>query len=155
MNGGGIRDDATGAQFTKLDAYSMVPFANKVMKVSVTGAGIRQALEDGVARVATQGGGFPQVSGMTYTYSPANPVGSRVGAITVGGAPLDPARVYTAAVTNYVVNGGDGITGFRNGTVSCRRSRRRRTLRQSCNTPPRSARSTWAWTAASSWWVRR
>jgi 2',3'-cyclic-nucleotide 2'-phosphodiesterase (5'-nucleotidase family) len=117
MNGGGIRDDATGTQFTKLDAYAMVPFANKVMKVSVTGAGIRQALEDGVARVATQGGGFPQVSGMTYAYSPANPVGSRVGAITVGGAPLDATRVYTAAVTNYVVNGGDGITGFANATV--------------------------------------
>jgi len=117
MNGGGIRDDATGTQFTKLDAYSMVPFANKVMKVSVTGAGIRQALEDGVARVATQGGGFPQVSGMTYAYSPTNPVGSRVGAITVGGAPLDATRVYTAAVTNYVVNGGDGITGYANATV--------------------------------------
>jgi 5'-nucleotidase len=117
MNGGGIRDDATGTQFTKLDAYSMVPFANKVMKVSVTGAGIRQALEDGVARVATQGGGFPQVSGMTYAYSPTSPVGSRVGAITVGGAPLVATQVYTAAVTNYVVNGGDGITGYADATV--------------------------------------
>jgi 5'-nucleotidase len=117
MNGGGIRADATGAQFTKLDAYSIVPFANKVMKVAVTGAGIRQALEDGVSRVAAQGGGFPQVSGMTYTYSPTNPVGSRVGAITIGGAPLEPTRVYTAAVTNYVVHGGDGITGFADATV--------------------------------------
>jgi len=117
MNGGGIRADATGAQLTKLDAYSIVPFANKVMKVEVTGAGIRQALEDGVAKVDTQGGGFPQVSGMTYTYSPTSPVGSRVGAITVGGAPLDPDRVYTVAVTNYVVNGGDDITGFADATV--------------------------------------
>jgi 5'-nucleotidase len=117
MNGGGIRADATGEQFTKLDAYSIVPFANKVMKVSVTGAGIRQALEDGVSRVATQGGGFPQVSGMTYTYSPSSPVGSRVGDITVAGAPLVATQVYTAAVTNYVVNGGDGITGYADATI--------------------------------------
>jgi 5'-nucleotidase len=117
MNGGGIRDDATGSQFTKLDAYTIVPFANKVIKVEVTGAGIRQALEDGVSRVATQGGGFPQVSGMTYAYSPTAAVGSRVGAITIGGAPLVDDKVYTAAVTNYVVNGGDGITGFADATV--------------------------------------
>ena len=117
MNGGGIRDDATGTQFTKLDAYSIVPFANKVMKVSVVGAGIRQALEDGVAKVATQGGGFPQVSGMTYAYSPTNPVGARVSNVTVGGTPLVDTQVYTAAVTNYVVNGGDGITGFAGATV--------------------------------------
>jgi 5'-nucleotidase len=117
MNGGGIRDDATGEQFTKLDAYTIVPFANKVIKVEVTGAGIRQALEDGVSRVAQQGGGFPQVSGMTYAYSPTAAIGSRIGDVTVGGAPLDDDRLYTAAVTNYVVNGGDGVTGFADATV--------------------------------------
>lgn len=117
MNGGGIRDDATGEQFTKLDAYTIVPFANKVIEVEVTGAGIRQALEDGVSRVAQQGGGFPQVSGMTYAYSPTAAIGSRVGAVTISGAPLVDDQVYTAAVTNYVVNGGDGITGFADATV--------------------------------------
>ena len=117
MNGGGIRADATGDQFTKLDAYTIVPFANKVMKVEVTGAGIRQALEDGVARVATQGGGFPQVSGMAYTYSPSSPVESRVGDVTVGGVLLVDDQVYTAAVTNYVVAGGDAITGFADANV--------------------------------------
>lgn len=117
MNGGGIRADATGDQFTKRDAYSIVPFANKVMKVEVSGAGIRQALEDGVANVDRLGGGFPQVSGMAYAYSPTQPVGSRVQDVTVAGVPLDDSRRYTIAVTNYVVGGGDNITGFADATI--------------------------------------
>jgi 5'-nucleotidase len=54
---------------------------------------------------------------MTYSYSPTNPVGARVSNVTVGGTPLVDTQVYTAAVTNYVVNGGDGITGFASATV--------------------------------------
>jgi 2',3'-cyclic-nucleotide 2'-phosphodiesterase (5'-nucleotidase family) len=34
-------------------------------------------------------------------------------AVEVGGAPLDAARRYQVAVVDYVANGGDGITAFR------------------------------------------
>lgn len=117
INGGGLRATAEGPDFTLRDAYAIAPFDNKVMAVEVSGADLRRALEEGVAKVDTQGGGFPQVSGMTYAYSPSAPVGSRIGDVTVGGAPLDDAATYSVAVTNYVVNGGDGVTGFADGTV--------------------------------------
>jgi 5'-nucleotidase len=112
VNGGGLRATVPGPDFTLRDAYSVAPFDNKVMAVDVTGARLRQALEQGVARVQDNGGGFPQVSGLTYTYAPAAPVGSRVAEVRVGGEPLDPAATYSVAVTNYVVGGGDGVTGF-------------------------------------------
>lgn len=112
MNGGGIRATAPGPDFTLRDAYAIAPFDNKVMAVEVSGAGLAAALEQGVAKVETQGGGFPQVSGMSYAYSPSAPVGSRVRDIRVAGAPVDPAATYTVAVTNYVVNGGDGVLAF-------------------------------------------
>ncbi|WP_043498890.1 bifunctional metallophosphatase/5'-nucleotidase [Georgenia sp. SUBG003] len=117
MNGGGIRAEAPGPDFTTRDAYAIAPFDNKVMAVEVSGAGIVQALEQAVAKVDTLGGGFPQVSGMSYAYSPAAPVGSRVSDVRVAGEPIDTGATYSAAVTNYVVGGGDGVTGFADGEV--------------------------------------
>ncbi|MGW3954562.1 bifunctional metallophosphatase/5'-nucleotidase [Streptomyces sp. NPDC004752] len=112
MPGGGLRADAPGPNFTLRDAYSIAPFGNRVMKVRVTGAALRQSLEDAVSRVEHSGGGFPQVSGMTYAYSPTAAVGSRVSNVSVGGQPLDPGATYTVAATNYVIGGGDGVSGF-------------------------------------------
>jgi 2',3'-cyclic-nucleotide 2'-phosphodiesterase (5'-nucleotidase family) len=37
--------------------------------------------------------------------------------MTVGGAPLDPARRYTAAVIDYIAAGKDGLTALRAGRV--------------------------------------
>jgi len=117
MNGGGIRAEAPGPDFTTRDAYAMAPFDNKVMAVEASGAGIVQALEQAVAKVDTLGGGFPQVSGMSYAYSPSAPVGSRVSDVRVAGEPIDLDATYSTAVTNYVFGGGDGVTGFSGGEV--------------------------------------
>jgi 5'-nucleotidase len=117
VNGGGLRAEAPGPEFTLRDAYSIAPFSNRVMNVRVTGAGLLQSLEDAVSRVADAGGGFPQVSGMAYAYSPTAAVGSRVRDVSVGGQPLDPDATYTVAATNYVVGGGDGVSGFADAEV--------------------------------------
>lgn len=117
VNGGGLRAEAPGPDFTLRDAYSIAPFSNRVMNVRVTGAGLLQSLEDAVSRVADAGGGFPQVSGMAYAYSPTAAVGSRVSDVSVGGQPLDPDATYTVAATNYVIGGGDGVSGFADAEV--------------------------------------
>jgi 2',3'-cyclic-nucleotide 2'-phosphodiesterase (5'-nucleotidase family) len=36
--------------------------------------------------------------------------------VAVGGAPLDPARSYTVATTDYLARGGDGYAALQNGT---------------------------------------
>jgi 5'-nucleotidase len=117
VNGGGLRAEAPGPRFTLRDAYSIAPFGNRVLKVRVTGAGLRQSLEDAVSRVQDAGGGFPQVSGMAYSYSPTAPAGARVRDVGVGGRPLDPDATYTVAVTAYVAGGGDGVSGFADAEV--------------------------------------
>ena len=116
-NGGGLRAEAPGPRFTTRDAYSIAPFDNRVMAVQVCGAGIVRALEQGVARVGVLGGGFPQVSGMSYAYSASAPVGSRISDVRVAGTPIDVVSTYSVAVTNYVFGGGDAITGFATGSV--------------------------------------
>jgi 2',3'-cyclic-nucleotide 2'-phosphodiesterase (5'-nucleotidase family) len=41
------------------------------------------------------------------------PAGDRIVAISVGGAPLDDARIYKVAVNDFLARGGDGYVGFR------------------------------------------
>src|SRR6185503_12178387 len=67
MNGGSVRADSIIApgKLTQRDLLSMLPFKNKLVKIEVTGATLRAALEHGVSRSTgnTEPGEFPQVSG--------------------------------------------------------------------------------------------
>ena len=119
MNGGGIRGDRVvppGA-LSRRDVVAMLPFGNVVVSIELTGRALRTALEQGLARREREGGGFLQISGATLTLDPSRPVGQRIVAVEIGGAPLDPERRYRVAVPDYVANGGDGITAFREGRV--------------------------------------
>jgi 5'-nucleotidase len=122
MNGGSIRADAVlgPGVLTRRDVLSILPFKNKVLKLQVTGAVLRAALEHGVARSAedTEPGRFPQVSGIRFSFDASHPAGSRVMNVTVNGQPLDDNRNYTLATTNFLaIDAGDGYTMFRNATL--------------------------------------
>lgn len=122
MNGGSIRADAVigPGVLTRRDVLSILPFKNKVLKIQITGAVLRQALEHGVARSAedAEPGRFPQVSGVRFTFDASRPAGSRIVTVTVNGKPLDDKRKYTLATTNFLaLDGGDGYTMFKGATV--------------------------------------
>ena len=119
-NGGGIRGDrtyASGSELTRKDILTELPFGNTVVLMELSGADLLAALENGVSRVEDGAGRFPQVAGLTLVYDPAAPVGSRVAEVTVGGAPLDPAKVYTVATNDYMAGGGDGYAALGNGRL--------------------------------------
>jgi len=121
-NGGSIRADAiiNPGVLTKRDVLSMLPFNNRVVKVQVTGAVIRAALEHGVATAVEeeQPGRFPQVSGLRYAFDTSRKPGARITSITIGGRPLDEKRSYTLAATTYLVlDAGDGYDMFRGATL--------------------------------------
>jgi 5'-nucleotidase len=113
MNGGSIRADEIiqAGTLTRRDVLSTLPFKNKVVKVELSGAVLRQVLEHGVARSAedAEPGRFPQVSGVQFTFDASRPAGSRNVSLTVGGQPLAEKRIYTLATSDYVaIDGGDG-----------------------------------------------
>jgi 5'-nucleotidase len=113
MNGGSIRADEIirAGPLTKRDVLSTLPFKNKVVKVELSGATLRQVLEHGVARSAedAEPGRFPQVSGLRFTFDATRPAGSRIVSLTVNGKPLNEKKTYTLAVSDYVaIDGGDG-----------------------------------------------
>lgn len=120
-NGGSIRADATMAPgvLTKRDVLSMLPFNNRVVKIQISGAVLRSALEWGVASMGeeAQPGRFPQVSGIRYSYDASRKPGARLVSVTVNGKPLDDKQTYTLATTSYVAeDGGDGYTMFKGAT---------------------------------------
>lgn len=115
MNGGSIRADTiiSPGRLTKRDLLSILPFKNKVVKLELTGATLRTALEHGVSRSAEDGepGRFPQVAGIRFTFDASRPAGSRLVNVTVNGQPVDDKRKYTLATTDFLaVDGGDGYS---------------------------------------------
>jgi 5'-nucleotidase/UDP-sugar diphosphatase len=112
INGGGIRTGIAQGKITVKDIYAVLPFDNYLVAISLTGAQVKAALEHGVARLEEPVGSFPQVSGLTFTYSRSAPAGGRVKDVTVGGRPLDPQTEYVVATNDYLVAGGDGYTVF-------------------------------------------
>lgn len=118
INGGGIRGNKqypAGAQLSRRDVLTELPFGNRTVKLAVTGDMIRAALENGVSDVANAAGRFPQVSGLAFTADLMRPVGQRVDNIMVGGKPLDPAASYTLATNDYMAAGGDGYVALQAG----------------------------------------
>lgn len=118
-NGGGIRADReypAGTTLTRGDIFAELPFGNKTVKLQLSGADIRAALENGLSQVEVGGGRFPQVSGLAVTYNPGRLPGQRVLAVTVDGQPLDDAKTYTLATNDYLAGGGDGYTVFKSAT---------------------------------------
>jgi 5'-nucleotidase / UDP-sugar diphosphatase len=128
MNGGSIRADEiiAAGPLTKRDVLSMLPFKNKVVKIELSGATLREALEHGVARSAedAEPGRFPQVSGLRFSFDARLPAGSRIVELTVNGKPLDPKRTYTLAAPDYIaLDGGDGYAMLKSARVLVPRER--------------------------------
>lgn len=114
-NGGGIRGDKeypAGAKLTRGDILAELPFGNKTVKLDLTGAALRDALENGFSQVEQGTGRFPQVSGLSVEVDLSKPAGSRVESVTVGSDPLDLTATYTLATNDFMARGGDGYTAF-------------------------------------------
>lgn len=117
MNGGGIRGDRQYPADSDITGRAIVeelPFGNRLTVVTVTGAQLAAALENGVAETGRGAGRFPQLAGIAAQVQRDAPAGQRVTQIVVAGAPLEPARQYRLATSSYLAAGGDGYTMLRN-----------------------------------------
>lgn len=112
INGGTIRAGIPAGPVTVGTIFNVLPFDNWLISFAITGKELRESLETGVSRVEVRDGGFPQVSGMTYTFDPLAPAGSRIVSVSVGGAPLDETRRYVLATHDFLAAGGNGYTVF-------------------------------------------
>jgi 2',3'-cyclic-nucleotide 2'-phosphodiesterase (5'-nucleotidase family) len=112
VNGGTIRAGIPAGPVTVGTIYNVLPFDNWLISFAIAGKELRAALETGVSRIEVRDGGFPQVSGLTYSFDPKAPAGARIRAVRVGGAPLDESRSYVIATHDFLAAGGNGYTAF-------------------------------------------
>jgi len=128
MNPGGIRADFTYAgspagegdgNVTYGEAFSVQPFGNSLVTMTLTGAQIDQVLEQQFDNPAAGQNRFLQVSnGFTYQWSQSAPTGSKVdiASIQINGVPVSPSGTYRITVNSFLADGGDNFTALRQGT---------------------------------------
>jgi len=114
LNSGSIRGDRIfpPGPLTRRTLLTIHPFGNVVCKVEAPGRVIVQALNNGVSKLPATAGPFPQVSGMSFRVNPNAPVGSRITDVKIGGQALDPDKVYSVALADFMLMGGDGYGMF-------------------------------------------
>ncbi|HWR59264.1 MAG TPA: 5'-nucleotidase C-terminal domain-containing protein, partial [Thermodesulfovibrionales bacterium] len=112
INGGDMRTSVKKGLIKAKHIYSVLPFDDYIVAIRLTGKQIAEALEHGVSAIEEGSGRFPQVSGITFTYSPQAKAGSRVREITIGQGPLEPNREYIVATNDFLAAGGDGYKVF-------------------------------------------
>ncbi len=133
-NGGGIRASIKTGDITKNDVNTVLPFGNTLSIVKVTGAELLEALEASTYCTPEAVGGFPQVSGITFTvdatkafdegdlypgstYHKPDSI-NRVSIQTVGGKAFDAKATYTIATNDFMAAGGDTYYAFKAATVN-------------------------------------
>jgi len=121
MNPGGIRADITFASYphdiTWTDFFTVQPFDNKLVTMTLTGANIYSLLEQQF-KPPQSSMKLLQESGLIYSFNLALPVGSRITSLTLtDGTPILPdATTYTVTCNEFIATGGDGFTVFLSGT---------------------------------------
>jgi 2',3'-cyclic-nucleotide 2'-phosphodiesterase (5'-nucleotidase family) len=117
LNSGTLRLDHAikPGPITNHELEAIFPFADqtRVVTFPLTGARLRHLLEHGVSEGVLGTGGFPQVSGLAFTYDPHRPSGTRVvGDLhRANGKVVAPGDTVTAAFGVYMAcEGGDGYS---------------------------------------------
>ena len=121
QNGGGVRTDVSAGDFSIGDAYKLLPFANTLVALEMTGAEINQVLEEALDYALTPDGStgaYPYAAGLRWDIDSSQAKGQRFSNIEFKGSAdmdwsdLDPERVYTVITNNYIAGGRDGYLTF-------------------------------------------
>jgi 5'-nucleotidase len=119
-NPGGIRNSilkSGDGTVTYADVFASQPFRNQLVTMTLTGAQLKQALEQQWTAPT-----FPRILQVSrdfgFIYDATRPIGERVPieTITYRGAPIDPQARYRVTVNDFLASGGDGFSTFLHGS---------------------------------------
>ena len=118
MNPDGIRAEIVPGALNKVtfgSVFSAQPFGNQLVVKTLTGSQLKEVLEQQFnnpswIRVLSPSNGF------RFGYDLSKPAGQRVNFATLNGVPIDDAKLYRVAVSDFLSNGGDLFAGFVKGT---------------------------------------
>ncbi len=108
MNPGGIRASLSAGSVTYGELFTIQPFGNSLVKMTLTGQQIVDLLNQQWANQP-----FPRIlktSGLTYTWDNSRPVGDRIVEVRRNGELLDRSAAFTVTVNRFLTAGGDNFT---------------------------------------------
>src|SRR5262245_20225687 len=103
QNAGGLRADLPQGAVTNGNVLDALPFVNTLVVCEMTGAEIREVLEQGL----TLERGLIQVSGLRATYDLKRPLKQRLIDLRIGDQPVDNQKTYRVATSSFLAEGGD------------------------------------------------
>ena len=106
--------------FTAAALRNLIPHQSKVVTLKLTGAQIREILEQSIENTYTDDpvkkvGGMIQVSGLTLRYDPKGTFGMRIIEAKVNEDALAPERSYLVATNSMLAEGGHNYRTFLDG----------------------------------------
>ena len=122
QNGGGVRTDIAKGDFTMGDAYKLLPFANTLVEMDMTGAEIKAVLEEALDYALQpdgSDGAYPYAAGLRWHVDTSKPAGSRLSNMEFKGrndsswSALDSSSTYRIVTNNYIASGRDGYLSFK------------------------------------------
>lgn len=120
VNATGVRIALPAGDILYKDAFAMMPFGNNLVVMTLTGAQVKEAIEQQYAIPIKTGRTRPAAlapsEGFTYAVDMTKPEGSRVSDMRLNGKPVAAAGRYRVALNNYLASGGDSLTAFTKGT---------------------------------------
>jgi 5'-nucleotidase / UDP-sugar diphosphatase len=117
QNAGGVRTGIGAGPLSMNTAFTVLPFTNVLVELSLTGAQIVAALEDAVANHLDQrqsDGSHPYAAGLRWALDLRQPKGQRFSTVEVKDrttgrwTAIDPARTYVLVTNDFIAAGKDG-----------------------------------------------
>src|SRR5437667_190532 len=107
MNNGGIRADLPEGSVTWGQAYQVQPSQNRLLRLTVKGSVLHDALEQCVAGRDH----LPDchVAGAEVWFDGSKEPGKRISSVRLSGKDLDNGRSYTLVVSDFMATGGSGF----------------------------------------------
>ncbi len=109
MNNGGIRADLPEGAVTFGQVYQVQPFQNRLLRLTVKGAVLRDALEQCVAGAGRDHLPDCHVAGAEVWFDGRKEPGKRINSVRLSGKDLDGGRSYTLVVSDFMATGGSGF----------------------------------------------
>lgn len=123
QNSGSVRADILAGDFTRNDAYNLLPFKNLLYSMEMLGSEIKLVMEQGLHFIfndpnGNNTGAYPYTAGLRFAVDMRQDFGNRLVTMLVQQSDtgvwteLDPNATYTVVANSYLLGGGDNYTLF-------------------------------------------
>lgn len=120
QNYGGVRTDLPAGSLSVIQVYQLLPFSNTLVNMTMTGAEIKQVLEDALTYSLSPGGSpgaYPIGAGIQFDVNTLAPENQRISHIEIWQQeqwqPLLDAKYYIVVTNSFIAKGLDGWDTFR------------------------------------------